>query len=58
MHGILCCIAVDQLLIIDRIALAKEGDNTLGSVRLSVCPLVCLRALSRLTSLRCLSVCL
>ncbi len=27
-------------LIIDRVALAKQGDNALGGVRLSVCPSV------------------
>ncbi len=39
-------------LIIDRVALAKKGDNALGSVRPSVCPSVCpftLSCLNRLT---------
>ncbi len=27
-------------MIINRVALAKQGDNALGSVRLSVCPFV------------------
>ena len=29
------------VIIIDREALAKKGDNALGSVRPSVCPFVC-----------------
>ncbi len=29
------------LLIIDRVALAKQGDNRIGSVRPFVCPFVC-----------------
>ncbi len=38
------------VLFIDREALAKQGDNALGSVRPSVRPCVCFSALSRLMS--------
>ncbi len=32
----------DHIVIIDRVALAKQGDNVLGSVRPSVCVSACL----------------
>ena len=40
--------SVDDRLIIDHVALAKQGDNALGSIRLSVRPSVCLFTLSYL----------
>ena len=30
-----------ECIFIDRVALAKQGDNVIGSVRPSVCPSVC-----------------
>ena len=38
-----------HLFVIDRIALKKQGDNALGSIRPFVCVFVCLCALSCLT---------
>ncbi len=39
----------DSIIIIERVALAKQRDNTLDSVRPSACPLVCLCVLSCLS---------
>ena len=45
------CALVQNMVFIDRVALAKQGDNGIGSVHPSVCPSVRLRALSCLNRL-------
>ena len=55
MYTLLESLDLDAGFFIDRIALAKQGDNRIGSVRPSVClsvrPSVCQSTLSRLNRL-------
>ena len=50
--------SMPQSFFIDHVALAKQGDNVLGSVRLSICQFVCTLLSEPFTSPKCLSVCL